>query len=243
MINAALALAILLALAAPSPPRKELPCDLFKIDPPTTSEDSMRDDRYCEILFMHAVGGKATACVYNTTGLNKCPPKQWEAIDKKKLVREYRIDEVIMNGPRAWVMDKVTIDTMACPISIDGLQMKAIATADLPPGAWLASHEQRPYMETAITRNTEYTYVKNKQVYKLVNRNVSPPRMYIMQSYSRTVDPTLTMRQLPTLASKLHLPPGWSYVVETLTQDLVVKSGGTAHITQDSLQNTYQRME
>lgn len=242
MTNSALALAILLALAAPSPQRKPLPCELPKVDPPKLLTD-MRDYRYCEILLLHAAGQQATGCVYNTTTLNNCPPAKWEALDPKNLIREYQLDEVIMNGPRAWVMDKVTIDTQGAPMSIDGLEMKPIASVDLPPGAWFASHAQRPYTESSIVRDTVYTYAANKPVYKLVNANVSPARTYIMQSYSRTVDPTLTMSQLATLASKLVLPCGWSYVVETPTKDIVLESGGTAHITQDSLQNTYQRME
>jgi len=220
-----------------------MPCDITPVDPPANSTRPMRDERYCEILFMHAVGDAATACVYNTTGLNRCPPSQWEALDPKTLIREYRIDEVILNGPRAWVMDKVTIDTKGTPLSIDGLEMKPIATADLPPGAWFASHTQRPYTETAITRNTIYTYVANRPVYKLVHTDGSTVHTYIMQSYSRTVDPTLTIGQLAHLASKLVLPCGWSYVVETPTSDIVLKSCGTAYITQDSLQNTYQRMD
>ena len=242
MSELAVALAVLLALAAPSPRRKPLPCELTKVDPPKLFTDR-RDYRYCEILLMHAAGQQATACVYNTTNLNHCPPAKWEAIDPKNLIREYQIDEVIMNGPRAWVMDEVTIDTQGPSLSIDGLEMKPIATVELPPGAWYASHTQRPYTESTVTRNTVYTYKANRPVYKLVDANASPARTYIMQSYSRTVDPTLTIGQLANLARKLTLPCGWSYVVETPTKDIVVKSGGTAHITQDSLQNTYQRMD
>jgi hypothetical protein len=242
MTTPALALAILLALAAPAPHRKPLPCELTKVDPPTLLT-GRRDYRYCEILLLHAAGQQATGCVYNTTNVNHCPPAKWEAIDPKTLIREYQIDEVIMNGPRAWVMDEVTIDTKGDSLSVDGLEMKPIAKVSLPPGAWYASHTQRPYVESTIIRDTVYTYKANKPVYKLVDATATPARTYIMQSYSRTVDPALTMGQLATLAKKLVLPCGWTYVVETPTQDIVVKSGGTAHITQDSLQNTYQRME
>lgn len=242
MSTFSIALAVLLSLAAPSPQRKPLPCELPKVDPPTLLS-GMRDYRYGEILLMHGAGQGATACVYNTTTVNHCPPAKWEAIDPKKLIREYQIDEVIMNGPRFWMMDTVTIDTKGASMSIDGLEMKPIATAELPPGAWYASHTQRPYTETSIVRNTVYTYAANRPVYKLVHKDGKGTHTYIMQSYSRTVDPTLTMGQLANLASKLVLPCGWSYVVETPAKETVVQSGGTAHITQDSLQNTYQRMD
>jgi len=241
MMKHAFVLAVLLPLAACSLQRKPLSCELATIDPHTLT--GMRDDRYCEILFMHAAGSKATGCVYNTYGLNDCPPAQWEALDPKKLVREYQVDEAIMNGPRFWVMDTFTIDTQGTPTSIDGLEMKPGASIDMPPGALLASHVQRPYTETSVVRNTTYTYAANKPVYKLVDNASSPPRTYIMQAYSRIVDPTLTMSQLATLGSRLELPSGWSYVVETPSTETVLKSGGTAHVTQDSLQNTYQRMD
>ena len=83
----ALALAVLLALAAPSPQRKPLPCELPKVDPPNLLTH-MRDYRYCEILLLHAAGQRATGCVYNTTTVNMCPPAKWEAVDPKNLIRE-----------------------------------------------------------------------------------------------------------------------------------------------------------
>jgi haloalkane dehalogenase len=241
MTKPALVLAVLLSLSGCSLQRKPLSCELTKVDPHTSTD--MRDDRYCEILFMHAAGPLATGCVYTTYGLNKCPPAKWEALDPKELVHEYQVDQAIMNGPRFWVMDTFTIDTQGSPTSIDGLEMKPGASIDMPPGAMLASHAQRPYTETAVARNTIFTYAANKPVYKLVNKTVSPERTYIMQAYSRIVDPTLTINQLATLGSKLDLPSGWSYVVETPTSEIVLKSGGTAYVTQDSLQNTYQRMD
>ena len=241
MTKSALVLAVLLSLSACSLQRKPLSCELAKVDPHTST--GMRDDRYCEILFMHAAGTRATGCVYNTYGLNECPPAQWEALDPKKLVREYQVDQAIMNGPRFWVMDTFTIDTQGSPTSIDGLEMKPGASIDMPPGAMLASHAQRPYTETPVVRNTTFTYAANQPVYKLVNKGVSPERTYIMQAYSQIVDPTLTMSQLATLGPRLDLPSGWSYVVETPASEIVLRSGGTAYVTQDSLQNTYQRMD
>ncbi|HEY0159775.1 MAG TPA: hypothetical protein VGF28_20995 [Thermoanaerobaculia bacterium] len=241
MMKAALLLAVLLSLSACSLQRKPLSCELATVQPHT--QTGMRGDPYCEILFMQGAGRRATGCVYTTYGLNDCPAAQWEALDPRQLRREYQVDEVIMNGPRVWVMDSFTIDTQGSPTSIDGLEMKPAAPIDLPPGALLASRAQRPYRETSVVRNTTFTYLKGQPVYKLVDRSVDPARTYIMQAYSRIVDPSLTMEDLATLGSRLELPDQWFYVVETPDTDVVVKSGGTAHVTQDSLQNTYQRMD
>lgn len=221
--------------------RTPLSCELATTEPHTSSD--MRDKRYCEILFMQGAGPRTTGCVYTTWGLNDCPAEQWDALDPKQLVRDYQVDQAIMNGPRFWVMDTFTIDTQGTPTSIDGLEMKPGASIDMPPGALLASHAQRPYTETAVVRNTTFTYDAHRPVYKLVDATTNPARVYIMQSYSRIVDPTLTMEQLATLGSKLALPEHWTYVVETPDTEIVLKSGGTAYVTQDSLQNTYQRIE
>lgn len=241
MPKPAVVLAVLVSLSACSLQRAPLSCALTATAPRTST--GMRGERYCEILFMHAAGRRATGCVYTTYGLNDCPPAKWEALDPKTLVREYRVDQAIMNGPRFWVMDTFTIDTQGSPTSIDGLEMKPGASIDMPPGALLASHAQQPYTETAVVRNTTFTYDANKPVYKLVYKGEPSARVYIMQSYSRIVDPTLTMNQLATLGSKLDLPDGWTYVVETPASETVLASGGTAYVIQDSLQNTYQRIE
>lgn len=147
-------------------------------------------------------------------------------------------DEVIMNGPRAWVMDEVTIDTQG-PFPIDrrpGDETDRYGRTS--SGRMVRQPHATAVHREHVVHNTVYTYAANRPVYKLVDANASPARTYIMQSYSRTVDPTLTIGQLANLARKLTLPCGWSYVVETPTKDIVVKSGGAAHITQDSLQNT-----
>jgi hypothetical protein len=41
----------------------------------------------------------------------------------------------------------------------------------------------------------------------------------------------------------LKLPKGWQYRVRTLSEDLVVRSTGKAHVLQDDLKNSYQLME
>ena len=227
-----------LLLAACSMQRQPLSCALTPVDPPR-SQSGMRDQRYCEILFMQGAGGRTSGCVYTTFGLNTCPADQWTALDPRQLRREYQIDEALMNGPRFWTMDTFTIDKSGAPTSIDGLEMKPGASIEMPPGSLLASFVQRPYNETQVVRNTVYTYIAGQPVYQLV----SPDHTYVMQAYSQIVDPTLTKDDLATLGARLKLPDHWTYTVTTPTSDLVVASGGVAYVIQDDLQNTYQRMQ
>jgi hypothetical protein len=78
-------------------------------------------------------------------------------------------------------------------------------------------------------------------------REVSSPdgRLFVMQAYSHTVDDKLTLDSLATLGKQLKkLPKGWLYLVPILDRDLIVKcTNGVAHIVQDELQNTYQRVD
>jgi len=61
-----------------------------------------------------------------------------------------------------------------------------------------------------------------------------------MQTYSQIKDPTLSMADLPGLASRLTLPAGWTYRVRTLTRPLVVATENhPSQILQDSLEDSY----
>ena len=64
--------------------------------------------------------------------------------------------------------------------------------------------------------------------------------VYVMQSWSQQLDPTLTAAALPGLAAKLSLPTGWSYATRKLTAPLVVQTTGmVAHVLQDDLGDSY----
>jgi hypothetical protein len=61
-----------------------------------------------------------------------------------------------------------------------------------------------------------------------------------MQTFSQTIDPALTLADLPGLASQLKLPEGWSYQTRTPSTPLVVDTTAQpACVTQDDLANSY----
>ena len=63
---------------------------------------------------------------------------------------------------------------------------------------------------------------------------------YVMQSWSQQRDPALTEGDLADLGSRLDLPEGWTFGVETLENDLVIDStDAPAQVFQDELMNTY----
>ena len=74
-------------------------------------------------------------------------------------------------------------------------------------------------------------YAKGQTVFILDAPDGTP---WILQAYSRIVDPNLSYDDLKTFDTTLTLPPGWKY------QDLGVSAiAGVAQIVQDDLEGTY----
>jgi hypothetical protein len=207
--------------------------------PSSAQRGDLRDVRYCEILVITRDKGRLQGVVYNTLGLNDCPAAQWQALDPEKIKRDFGAVNVVMNGPRYFLMDSNALQDPGAVASFDGLELRALATFSLPAGSLLGG-ERAPYTETVIDRTTEYVFKQGQSVYELVD-----PRgqTYVMQSYAQIVDPALKEADLATLAGRLSLPAGWSYRARRLDADLVVRSGGAAHVITDDLSNTYQRVD
>ncbi len=199
----------------------------------------LRGTRYCEIIPVYRDGLSFNLEVYNTLGQNDCPAAVWEAIDPKALARELGAEEVVMNGPRFWVMDRIiaTGDTKdGATKEFDGLAATQRATLSLPLRAILFG--TRPYSEQTINRDTTYVYDAGKPVYEITDDGGN---VYVMQTFAAIVDKTLTIDQLAGLGERLKLPRGWSYGSRVLEEELRLTASGQAHLIQDELQNSYQR--
>lgn len=107
-------------------------------DEPTTAEvgerSNLRDTRYCEVIVVTGRLNEIEGAVYNTIGLNDCPAEQWEALDPEQLKEEFRTNEVILNGPRYFMMDENALVEPGEVASFDGLEMRHLATIQLPAG-------------------------------------------------------------------------------------------------------------
>ena len=74
------------------------------------------------------------ALVYNTTGLNDCPPGQYNPMDAKVLAQQTKSDVVWKNPRRFWMMDHLTIALAGKPREFYGLPFNFIAKMQMPPG-------------------------------------------------------------------------------------------------------------
>jgi hypothetical protein len=112
-----------------------------------------------------------------------------------------------------------------------------VATLDVPLSALV--EKRASYTVQGINRTTEYVFLAGRPVFELIDPD---ERIYVMQAYSQEIDPTLSYAALATLGERLKPPTGWRYRSRVLDADLVADVSGEAHIIQDELRNTYQRV-
>jgi hypothetical protein len=201
--------------------------------------DGVRDARYCEVIPVVRKGLRPVGTVYNTLGLNDCPPALWDKISEAALRKRFGAIMVVLNGPRHFVMDVIGAagDTASgATIDVGGLGLTARATIPLR----LADMRTKAYRERTVDRETRYTFKAGRPVFLLVRPDGA---RYAMQSYAETTDKSLSYADLPTLGSRLKLPAGWRYDTMTPDADLVLGAKGKATIVQDDLADTYQKLD
>lgn len=141
---------------------------------------------------------------------------------------------VWMNGPRYWTMNSMDLAWSTKVRNLDGLDTRWGADIVVPEGANL-SEAENAYIATPVQSDRTWFFDKGKPVFIMDDSNNNTT--YVMQSYGLLVDES---EDLDTLDTRLELPEGWSYRVEVLDEDLTMAPvNGTARITQDELQNTY----
>lgn len=206
---------------------------------------NLHDRRYCEILILTpaAATGAETgtetgtetmvADVYATLGVNDCPDDRWVAIDVEAVGEEYE-GIAVRNGPRHWLSDSIEATVGPSELTTFGdLEFRRAATLPIDLGA-----ARLPFQERAVTRSTRFTFDAGTEVYELT---APDGRVFVMQSYSLALDPSLTVSDLAGLEDRLTLPPGWSFEARRPAQDLLVTDvDGVATVIQDEFDNTYQ---
>ncbi len=137
---------------------------------PTKSRFTLREQlygaRYGEVLLVTGRLSRIEATVYNTLGLNECPDDVWRALDIEAIKKAYRARAVILNGPRYFLMDKVSIADPGEEIfDFGGLQMWRLATLPLSLTSVLGGLHRHPYTEQPVRRTTVYVWDQGREVY------------------------------------------------------------------------------
>ncbi|MFB1298197.1 hypothetical protein ACAG24_022025 [Mycobacterium sp. pW049] len=189
--------------------------------------------RYGEVLLVHVGDTGPQATVYNTYPLNDCPDELWTKLDAQALAAEHQAVAALLNGPRYWLMSRIEKEggTETERKTFGGIEMLRQATVAL------SSMNPSPYSVNRVDRKAAFVYDAGSPVFELAD---GEGRTWIMQTYSQTVDPDLTLGDLADLAPRLTLPAGWSYRTRTLEQPLRVDTTTEqASVLQDDFANSY----
>lgn len=203
--------------------------------------NDLRGFRYCEILAIFRSGLSIYVEVYATVGLNDCPAEQWNSMNTEILKQEYSATMIKQNGPRYFLMNHITggeEQRSGKVANMQSIEMRKVAEIHSSTSTMKSNGE--PYAEVPVSRTTKFIFNAGERVYELI----SPENeVYRMQSYSQIVDQDLTENDLDLLAERLTLPEGWHYQSRDLQEDSVLIADGLAHVIQDELQNSYQKVK
>jgi hypothetical protein len=189
--------------------------------------------RYGEVLLVSAGAAGPTATVYNSFPLNDCPQDLWAALDAGAVAAEHHAVAALLNGPRFWAMSRIEkqggTDSERC--TFGGIEMLRQATVAL------SSMNPAPYHPNEVDRRAVFVFAAGRPVFTLIDPE---GRQWVMQSWSRVVDPRLDLADLPGLGERLALPDGWRYASRILETDLRIDtSDRTAIVTQDDQATRY----
>ena len=181
-------------------------------------------------------GKSLRAHVYTAASI-PVDPEAYKKIDPKKLAEELGVDMCAVNNGRFWMMDEIKF-LVGETQSFHGMEL--CWGGDMT-GAEMVSQFENAYVPSLIRRHTVWTFKAGKSVFLL--REPGGP-VWVLQEYTKAVDPGLTPDNLNALGGKLkNLPEGWTFETKVLDEDLVLdtgRAGSWAAIIRDDLHCTYQ---
>ncbi|MEM6368132.1 MAG: haloalkane dehalogenase [Myxococcota bacterium] len=194
---------------------------------------------YCEVLLLNTVDGGLEAEVWGTQNYSECADVDWDALDPDQIQSETGALMVRLNGPRIGVMDGAI--NSGGPRGLErrafgNIQTRFMATLEVDP---TQLQSPAPYAESRVRRTSRFSYAQGTEVYELT---AADGTLYVMQSMSQIVDPSLTPGDLAGLGERLSLPDGWRFEARVLDEALELCVEGQAVVIADELQNVYQRV-
>ena len=205
----------------------------------------LRDYPYCEVIPDTISGGTLTEHIFNTLPFGPCLENEFATVTEQDVVDAYNAaygansTSATINGVRHWVLDTLTstggVTSSGDTLTVAGIEFGLVGQLQTPVGD--ATIGTDPYTVNTVQRNTIYTFKKGLQVFELTDPSGN---VYVMQSYSQQLEPSLTLEKLPDIGPTNQLPAGWSYAARRLTEDLTLTASGSTQIVNDYYRNTYQ---
>ncbi len=163
--------------------------------------DDVFGKRYGEVLLVRLGDAGPQATVYNTFPLNDCPADLWGRLDAQAIATENGAAAALLNGPRYWLMSHIEKagGTELETRTFGGIEMLRQATVDL------SSMNPAPYSVNEVDRRAVFVFDAGRPVFELVDPG---GRRWVMQTWSQTVDPTLTLDDLADSRRPAHAAGG-----------------------------------
>ena len=163
--------------------------------------------------------------MYNTTGLNDCPPATWRSLDPRQLAKDFGVPAVYLNGPRFWTLDQIVARATGEVLSFGGLDARRVAELPIPPDPDPAGRPGgRYYRDMTVGRETEWTFTAGQPVYELLT---PAGKTYAMQAYSHIVDDSQTLDSLPRAGRQAAPPRRLAVPSADPAPDLTLQTAGT----------------
>ena len=196
-----------------------------------------RDQVFAGCAVIVGTGRNARSHMHATTGISVATAKTPDMINPEKLAKELGVEMCAVNRGRIWTIDEAEF-LGGYIVDFHGVKMTWVGEM---VAANLLEQFHNAYLPSLIQRFTAWTFYVGKPIHVL--REPSGP-VWVMQEYTKMVDPSLNINNLHTVGKKLkNLPKGWKFETIILTEELVLdtmRSDGWASILRDELGCTYQ---
>ena len=200
----------------------------------STSRMSFKNTRGLPFHGMGAfvgTGKTQRAHVYTAASI-PVDPEAYKKIDPKKLAVELGVDMCAVNSGRFWMMDELEF-VVGEVQNFHGVELRW--GGDMT-GAEMVAQFQSAYTPSLIQRNTNWIFYAGKPVHLLREPNGA---VWVLQEYTKAVDPSLTPDNLNTVGGKLKNSAARLEVRDQgAGQELVAgygAAGGWAAIIRDDL--------
>jgi hypothetical protein len=202
-----------------------------------TITKNTRNKAFCGLGAFVGVGPTQRAHVYTAAALDELTPESHKQMDAARLARQFEVDMCAVNGGRIWLMDEMDIQGGDI-VDFDGV--KLMYGGEMT-AAEMMSQMMNAYHPSLIYRNSNWIWHAGTPVHLLREPSGT---VWVMQEYTKDIDPTLNLDNLHEVGGKLkNLPEGWTFETKVLTRELsldTARCDGWAAIVRDELHCTYQ---
>lgn len=192
---------------------------------------------FCGLGAFVGTGPTMRAHVYTAANLDELTIDSHKKMDGARLAKQFEVDMCMVNGGRYWLMDEQDVQG-GDVVNFDGVNL--LYGGEMT-GAEMTAQMQTPYAPNLIYRNSNWIWHAGTPVHLLREPNGT---VWVMQEYTKDVDPSLTLDNLHQVGGKLKaLPKGWTFETKVLTKELSLNTArcdGWAAILRDELHCTYQ---